>query len=185
MPSPLDEFLAWLSPEQEEAAMKHEELRKRLTRFFIGRRCHIPDELADRTLERVRELFAEGRVDRSVDPIPYCFRVAKYIDKEHRKKQWPDSLNEDVPWVDSKPAWNERELACLDQCVAKLNEHDRDLVTRWFQCNKGREKIDAHKKMAEEAGGRNKLGLRILRIKGRLRKCVIACLNEDGWSVVQ
>jgi hypothetical protein len=185
MPSPFDEFLSWLAPDRDEAALKYEELRKKLVGFFIWRGCHIPDELADESIDRASTKIAEGKVDRSVDPKHYCFGVAKNVLHEYKKRPHLDPLEIDPPSVAPVLIWPEPMLACLDKCLARLREHDRELVTRWHQCGKGREKIEVHKQMAEAEGGMNMLRLRIFRTKNALRDCVIACLRRDTGNLLQ
>lgn len=180
MPSPFDEFLSWLSPDREEAGMKYEELRRKLVKHFSRGGCHVPDELADETLDRASKSVAEGKVDRSVDPNAYCFGIARNVLREYWRRPQPDDQDHDFPFVETEPTWSERELACLDKCWAQLSVHHRDLLTGWHQCGKGQEKIEAHKKMAEQEDcGMNTLRTRIHRIQNSLRDCVTACLRRE------
>jgi len=184
MPSPLDEFLSWLSPDREEAERKYKELRRKLIQYFTRRGCHIPDELADETVDRASKKIAEGKVDRSVNPKSYCFGVAKNVDKEYQRSPQPDALDLDLPFVQPEPTWSERDLACLEECLARLKEHDRDLLTSYYQYT-GSEKIKKHKEMAEKDGGMNALRIRIHRIRNFLRDCVDACLRREAGNLVQ
>jgi DNA-directed RNA polymerase specialized sigma24 family protein len=180
MPSPFDEFLSWLSPAREEAGMKYEELRRKLVKYFSRGGCHVPDELADETIDRASKSIAGGKLDRSVDPNAYCFGIARNVLREYWRKPQSGPLDPDLPFVNPEPTWSDQELACLDECWAQLSVHHRDLLTRWHQCGKGQDKIEAHKKMAEQEGcGMNTLRTRIHRIQNSLRDCVAACLRRE------
>jgi hypothetical protein len=185
MPSHFDDFFSWLSPDGEGAERKYKELRRKLVQYFTRRGCHIPDELADETVDRASKSIAEGKVDRSVDPQRYCFGVAKNVLREYQKRPQPDPLPNDVRFIEPRADRKEREAACLEECLGQLSERDRDLVTRWHQCKKGREKIETHKKMAEQEGGINALRIRIHRIMNILRDCVPTCLRREAENLMQ
>jgi len=187
MPSPFDEFLSWLSPDREEAARRYEELRKKLIRFFTWKHCHTPEELVDESLDRAARKIAAGAVDRSGDPFGYCYVVATYVLKEYRKRAKPEQIENHDDFInpEHKPRFSEDEAACMDQCLARMKQQDRDLFARWFQCNKGREKIETHRKMAEEKGSMSALRTWICRTKEKLRECVEACLKEKERKRLQ
>ena len=48
-----DALLKWLDSDREQAAMKYEEIRKRLIKIFTGRDCVEAEDLADETINRV------------------------------------------------------------------------------------------------------------------------------------
>ncbi len=177
-------FLAWLSPDREEAEVKYEQLRRMLIRFFTWGGCHVPDELFDETINRASKKIASGAVERSVKPYAYCRGVARNVLHEYWDEYKPGPLPDDVPWVDHEPDWSEEELACLDQCLLQLSEHNRFLVTRYTEVQ-GAEKIKVHRQMAAEEGGPNALRIRIYRIKNVLRDCVIDCLSQANGALTQ
>jgi hypothetical protein len=184
MPSPLDEFLSWLSPDREEAGTKYVELKRKLTKYFIRGGCHVPDQLADDTLDRACKNFAEGKVDRSVDPNAYCFGIARNVLREYWRKKQPGALDPDFPFVETEPTWSERELACLEKCLAQQNGHDRDLLTSYYEYT-GSAKIKKRKEMAETGGGMNALRLRVHRTMNILRDCVTTCLRRETGNLTQ
>ncbi len=179
-----EKFLSWLAPDREEAGMKYLELRRRLIRFFTWRGCHIPEELFDTTIERAAKKLACGGVQDSVDPFRYCYGVARNLLKEYPRQPKPDPLPENHPAALPVPTWDERTLACLDECLDRLSEHHRYLVRRWFQYEGG-EKIRVRKEMAAEEGGPNALRIRIFRIKKVLRDCVSDCLSQENGTLEQ
>jgi hypothetical protein len=184
MPSPFDEFLSWLSPDREEAAKKYLELRRKLIRTFIRGGCHIPDELVDVTIDRASKKIAEGTVDRSVDPNAYSFGIARNVLREYWKKPRPGPLEPDFLYVVLPRVWTEDHLACFRKCWARLSEHQRNLFKRWHLCEKGREKIEVHKEMAEKEGGINALRVKIHRIRTILRNCIAACLRQEPGNLM-
>jgi len=172
----LEKFLSWLSQDREEAWTKFEKLRKRLTVIFVRGGCHIPEELFDRTVDVACRKIEWGEVDRSVDPSAYCCGVARNVLHEYWRRPQPEPLPEDVVgWADP-PQWDERELACLDQCLDQLSQHDRNLVIGYHQ-HVGREKIEVHQDMAAQEGGLNALRVKVCRIKRSLRDCVSECMK--------
>jgi hypothetical protein len=175
----LESFLTRLSPDREEAGRRYEELTKKLVRFFAQAGCDVPDELVDKTIERASKKLASGEVERTIDACAYCYGVARNVLKEYRRKPKPEPLPEDVPQPDDERDWDERELECLDGCLNKLGEGDRDLAKRYHTYERG-EKISMRRKMADEIGGQNKLRLRIWRITNRLRDCLEACLAQPA-----
>jgi hypothetical protein len=184
MPSPFDEFLSWLSPDREEAGMKYEELRRKLVKHFSRGGCHVADELADETIDRASRSIAAGKVERSVDPDAYCFGIARNVLREYWRKPQPGPLDHDFPLVGPKPTWSKREFQCFDECWARQNEHDRDLLTSYHEYT-GSAKIKKRKEMAEKAGGMNALRMRIHRTMNILRDCVAACLRRETGNLTQ
>lgn len=174
-------FLTWLSLDQEEAARRFEQLRQKLVRFFERGGCHIPEDLFHESVIRSGRKILERAVEPSVDPIAYCTGVARNVLKEYRRDVKPYPLPEDVPSPCVEPVWTEQELACLDECKLLLSEHDRNLVTRYYQYE-GREKIEDHKRMAAEEGGLRALRVKNHRIMNKLRVCVFECVSRNGGA---
>ena len=80
----LERLLHWLAPERERAAERYQTLQWRLILFFQQNNCHIPDELADETMDRVARRLAEGE---NVLADNYCFGVAKRVLQEYWRKR--------------------------------------------------------------------------------------------------
>ena len=67
---------------------------------------------------------------------------------------------------------------CLDDCMQKLPEENRQLVLRYYQDEK-KVKIDNRQILAEELGiAINALRIRAHRIRLLLRKCVQECTEQ-------
>lgn len=175
----LEKFLAWLSPDREEAAMKFRLLEQKLVGFFTRGGCHVPEELFDKTIDVACKKIDSGAVERSVDPTAYCYGVARNVLREYRRDMKPVPMPEDFARPQQEPDWNERELTCMEGCVDRLGRHDRDLVTRYYEAE-GREKINLRRALAAEQGGSNLLRIKVFRIRNKLRDCVSECMNQDG-----
>src|SRR5262245_21687271 len=52
-PEEFDRLLLWLNPDRDKAGEKYEWIRKRLIKIFVCRGCNVPEELADKTINRV------------------------------------------------------------------------------------------------------------------------------------
>ena len=52
-PQAFNQLLDWIGPDRETAGKRYEEIRLRLIKIFTARGCHIPEELADETFNRV------------------------------------------------------------------------------------------------------------------------------------
>lgn len=173
-----ERFLCWLSPDRNEAGLKYEQMRKKLVTFFTWRGCHIPDELFDRTMDRVsRKLALEAA--RAADPFPFCYGVAKNILHEHWREPRLDPMPRDVASPSHGLHWDEDGLRWLEKCLGQLNASDRELITRYYQ-GEGREKIRMREEMALEVGGVNALRIRAHRIRASLREKVSEWRREQG-----
>ena len=74
-----DSLLEWLDPDRARSGEKYEKIRLRLIKIFACRGCSIPEELADRTIDRVARKVGEVSHDYEGDPaltdsdMPPCF----------------------------------------------------------------------------------------------------------------
>jgi hypothetical protein len=174
-----EKFLAWLSPDREEATAKFQQLEKKLLVFFSRGGCHVPEELFDRTIDRACKKIDSGAVEPSVNPVAYCHGVARNVLHEYWDAPKPVAVPEDVVSQHGEPEWNEQELLCLEACLARLVQNHRDLVRRYYECEK-KDKIRVRRQMSAEAGGANVLRIKVFRIRNRLRDCVVECINKRG-----
>lgn len=169
-----DSLLGWLAPDRERAAKRYEEIRRRLIRFFVGRKCADADDLADETLNRVARKVQEGLVYVG-DTAPYFYGVAHNVYLEYVRKK---------PAVPPPPpprpsAEVEREHACLDQCLQTLPDRSRELIREFYQEEK-RAKIEHRKRLAARLGiTTNALCIKAHRIRVALLECVQQCLGRD------
>lgn len=175
-----DKYLQWLSPHRDVAIEKHEEVRKKIVRYFVHKHCEDPHELFGITLDRVVKLVnrPDGYAD-GIDPLRLFFGVARNVWLESLKRPVPDPLGErDLPAVDPTDGYqHEQRLQCLENCLDKLPESEREFIAAFYQGN-GRERINRRKQLAAQKGGSNASRIRAFRIRGKLRVCVEDCLKR-------
>jgi DNA-directed RNA polymerase specialized sigma24 family protein len=113
------------------------------------------------------------------DPARYFYGVAKKIFSEHvrktskrRRVQPPVASNSNL----------EPHLKCLDECLDKLDPDSRELILAYYQEQK-QAKIQSHKKMEESLNiNAGALRARTHRLRLKLQKCVLECLQRAGES---
>jgi len=168
-------LLAGLDSDRERAALKYEEIRRRLIKRFRSRGCIEAEDLADETINRViRRLNEIGEF--TGDCEPYFYGVANKVLMEHQRRRQPQPpvAND----VNSNRA--EQEDRCLEECIAKLSDENRELLLQYYQ-GEGRAKIEQRKQLAEKLGiAPNALRIRAFRIRAALQECVEKCLERTG-----
>ncbi|HQR66875.1 MAG TPA: hypothetical protein PLB02_05725 [Thermoanaerobaculia bacterium] len=175
-----EKLLAALGPDRDRAGAAYERIRLKLLRFFEWRQADDPEELADRTMDRVGRKLAEGEVIRESEPAAYVLGVARNILREHwseRKREVSTASR----WADSVPPArdvdSERRLRCLDRCLATLPPDRSELVLDYY-LGRGAGKIGNRKRMAERLGvAPNALRIRMHRMRAALEQCVERCLG--------
>jgi len=171
-----DALLAWLDSDRERAAMKYEEIRRRLIKIFLRRGCAEAEELADETINRVISKLNGIGNEFTGDSERYFYGVANKVLMEYQRRRQPQpplASNED-----SNRA--EQEYRCLEECIAKLSDENRELLLQYYQ-GEGRAKIEQRKQLAEKLGiAPNALRIRAFRIRTALQECVEECLERTG-----
>jgi RNA polymerase sigma factor (sigma-70 family) len=166
-------LLGWLDPDSERAAMRYEELRRRLIKFFTCRRCAAPEDLTDETMNRVARKVQEGLAYVG-ETAPYFYGVAHNVYLEHVRKKPPVPLPAPPRPVEEV----EREHACLEQCLERLQPRSRELIREFYQEEK-QAKIDHRKRLAERMGMTpNALRIQAHRIRLVLLECIRQCLSR-------
>lgn len=169
-----EQLLNFLGPNPEGAAQRYEAIRKRLIQIFNYRSCPAPEELADRTFDRVCEKIGEVAPDYQGDPALYFYGVANWIFLEsfrHRALEPPVAVPD--PEI-------ERKHSCLEECLASLSEEDREMVLEYYR-GEGEEMIANRKKLADRLGiSLGALRSKVLRRRIQLDKCITSCLDREG-----
>lgn len=173
-------FLRWLDPDVDKAAQRYEELRRNLIAIFNRRNCHLPEDLADKTFNRVMRRLPK-MIDTYVgEPARYITVVARnlhleYIDQIGHQEPLPETDHTKLAAV-APDDEKEREFACLENCLNRLTPENRQLVLGYYQDNK-RAKIDNRRLIAERLGiAINALRIRAHRIRNSLEECLTECL---------
>ncbi|MDX2029119.1 MAG: hypothetical protein SF339_00495 [Blastocatellia bacterium] len=169
-----EQLMDWLDPDRERAALEYERIRNRLVRFFITRgRAHAED-LADITINRVARKLPEILGTYQGEPVRYFYGIAKKVLLEDITDPPPP------PPPPNKDGDEERtaRLDCLDDCISKLNPHQREMVIDYYRFDK-QAKILARKEMARKAGvSDSALKLQMHRLRSKLFDCVTSCLKK-------
>jgi len=180
-PEVMQAFLVWLGGDLPSGARKYEEIRQRLILLFRYRGCHIPEELADRTIDRTAHAVLKLDFQYQGDPLKYFRGVARnvfleWLRSERRIPTEPipdEGLEAPVP--ESASSLDDAPQACFDLCLNRLPQARKTLLIRYYQCEK-RAKIDGRQLLAKEVGiGLNALRIQVFRLRNSLRQCVEGC----------
>lgn len=172
---PFELFLHWLSPDRELALKKHNEIMRRLHKYFIRKNCLDPEELAGETRDRVVKIISTGHDYPNHDALFYG--VASKVWYEWARKPKTEPLVPDQ-YFSTFQETEDKELKAyyLEKCLAQLPASDRDLITRYYQGG-GNDTIQARKGLMSEHGGENALRLKVYRIRIKLRTCMRAYMD--------
>jgi len=168
-PEAFTKFLGLLSPDREEAGRKYEHIRTKMLKFFVRRGCHIPEELFDRTIDRVCGKIELESIESFRDALAFCHAVGRFIALEYRREMKLAALPQQVVFPQIKDTEkSDPRLEWLERCLNGLSPRDRDLITAYYQ-GEGRERIRKRKALASEVGGVNALRIRLCRVRATLR----------------
>jgi DNA-directed RNA polymerase specialized sigma24 family protein len=170
-------FLAWLSPDGDRAGEEYELLRYKLCTYFGSRRCSVPDELADETINRVILKSGDEVIE---NKLAYFYGVARNVYREFLRKQ-PAHLDIDKVVLPSTPPDEpgfSRE--CLDKCLDELPPQKKELVLQYFTGAKTA-KINLRRQISETMEkSKTAVRMEVMRIKSRLKRCVQDCMSGEG-----
>lgn len=170
-----DALLEWLDPDREAAALRYEEIRQRLIRIFISRRCSEPEDLADETINRVAGRVQEVQNEFHGPQASYFFGVARNIHHEYLRRK---HVSPSAPHPVSPTP--EQAFECLEYCLDQLSEDNRDLVKEYYKYE-GQEKIEHRKRLAQSKGiPLNALRIRAFRVRRALYECIKNCLGDES-----
>jgi len=185
---PFDRLLSALDEDRDRAGVSYERLRKKLVAFFDWRGASVPEELADRTLDRVAQKISNGELTGSLDLARYAHGVGKNVLREHWTERSRETttlrrLQFEPSRSPGAAARHESELAerrsnCLDGCLSRLAPRSRNLLLSYYSGEK-------HGKIVQREGLANELGItlnalrtRCFRLRESLEACVDRCLRE-------
>lgn len=178
-----EELLNWLDSDREQAGRKYEKIRSRLITIFSARGCHLSEELADETIDRVARKIENLLASYQGEPALYFYAVAKKIFLEYAKKpktaELPALATEEKPDSEDADVYYE----CLEKCLQNFLPEQRELITKYYQEEK-RAKLELRKKLENELGiSSENLRTRAFRIRRILQKCVVNCVEEQAPGV--
>lgn len=189
-PEVMQSFLLWLGDDETSGARKYEEIRRKLILLFRYRGCHIPEELADDTIDRTARAVLNPDFHYQGDPTAYFRGVARnvyleWLRKERRIPTEPISEAKlELPAPVDNSGNNDLQLGCLERCLSALPPAKKMLLIRYYRNDK-RVKIDGRQLLAEELGiGLNALRIQVFRLRNAMRRCVEKCTakGEIPWA---
>jgi RNA polymerase sigma factor (sigma-70 family) len=168
-------LLDWLGPDRDQAGLRYEKIRVGLINYFIFRASCDAEALADETINRVISRLPEIQHQINGERTRYFYGVARKVQLEYLRRKTPRPPPE--PIIDSERV--EVEHHCLEECIGKLSDENRELVLRYYQAD-GRQKIEERRQLAEELGiAPNALRIRAYRIRAALQKCLEKCVEDS------
>jgi DNA-directed RNA polymerase specialized sigma24 family protein len=179
-----DQLLALLDHDREVAGEKYEALRQMLMKFFEWRGALAPDQLTDKTLDRVASKIAEGEQIQNLNG--YCQKVAyfiylEWVNRQQDHKHEPLGDDESLPLVQSLPDEDAQEgdrLECQKKCLQELPTESGEIIREYF-AGEGGDRVNRREAMAKRMGiSRTALGNRIARLLSKLRECEQKCLRR-------
>lgn len=176
-----DRLLLSFGDDRDSGGTKYLEIRTHLIRFFEWRGCPFPEDHADETFNRIARRVAEG--EEIQNPSGYAVGVARLLVLEIIKGRQREqvALNEMTTTsseVSNEPDDGEERIGCLRTCLNGLSIENRQLITEYYEGEKG-DKIQNRKKLVEKLGiPVNTLRMRALRLRDRLQGCVEECLSR-------
>jgi len=175
-----EKLLIWLDSDRELAARKYESIRLRLIKIFTLRGCHVADELADKTIDRVAEKMDSVAKNYEGDPALYFYGAGKLVFLEFLKTPKPETLPHFIIQENNEKENFSQSYECLEKCLQELSEEQRKLIIEYYQ-DKKQAKIDHRKILAEKLGtSGEKLRVRVHRLRNILQKCVQRCMRINN-----
>ena len=176
-----DRFLGRLDVDRDKAGEKYECIRIKLLKYFAWRGSDISDMDSDETINRVVRRIEEGENVYNLNG--YIYGVARLVYAESVKKQnrkeelFDDASRHELIIEPDNPETNERQV-CFERCLGYLTKEDREIITGYYQYEKG-QKIAYRKQLAIRFGiSQNALRLRAYRQRVNLEACVGECLGR-------
>ena len=137
--------------------------------FFARRGCHNPEELFDRTIDRICGKIEVEAIESLRDVLAFCYAVGRFVALEYWREMKSAPLPENVVLPEIKECENdEHKFEWLERRLNGLSPRDRHLITAYYQ-GEGRERIRKRKALASEVGGVNALRIKLCRVRARLR----------------
>lgn len=164
-------LLLRLEPDQPDTQKRYKQLRLKMVKFFVWRRCEDPESLADETISRVIKNVGVGEEVYADKPYSYVYGVAKYVFMEflRDKKKRGDLVNN---LVEHSQIASGNQEDCRKECLQKLPLNRLKLLKAYYLAAENREELAQTLNISLNA-----LRLQVHRIKQELRACYEDCLK--------
>lgn len=187
-------LLLRLDSDRARAWDKYVGIRRRLTKLFVWNSCTKSVDLADTVLDRVAKMLGEepGRTPREIrDVAQFCVGVARKIVQENRKAEHRSTGIEDLsdPEKELRDLHDpeteivdkidrERQLSCLNMCLAELGSEERKLLLLFYGAEE-KKQISFRRQLAAMFGiTAGNLRVRACRLRVRVETCERLCLDS-------
>ena len=182
----LDGLLTWLDPDREQAGRKYEHIRKSLVKIFAWRGCAEAEDLADETINRVARKVPEIASTYQGNQALYFYGVGRRLFLEYQKQQLrraPQETDAEIAVTIEEAASAaevERRHECLEQCLQKLSESNRELIRDYYQRDlqtRGDSRSELARRLGVSAGA---LRVKAHRLRATLLDCIRDCLAKGA-----
>jgi DNA-directed RNA polymerase specialized sigma24 family protein len=187
-PENLTRLILRLDRDTTSAWEKYQNIRCRLTKFFECNHFTGSEDLADRVLDRVAAKLESEEIREVAE---FSIGVARFVCLEEQRRRKPTVYMEDLPGggeglpTRRDPSGEivdkidrERQLACLEPCLARLSPEDRRLVLLYYSAEDNLQ-IGFRKQLAESFDiSLENLRRRACMIRTRLGTCIKPCMKS-------
>ncbi len=186
-----DKLLDWLSADREKAGEEYENIRRGLVRLFQIKGCANPQDLADKTINRVAAKLSRLDLSKNPKPIFIFHGFARNIYREEvspagRKEEQLKTETENDLEQQTRNLFSQadeyaaRGRECLKDCFQNHEIYDRRLFVKYY-CTKTSDRAQSRLDLAKEMNiTLNSLQTKVYRMKLSLRDCIKNCLNENN-----
>ena len=175
-PGEFEKFLCWLGPAGGQSGSRFIFIQKRLIQIFASRGCADAESLADEVTNRVA-VRIDTVVHKYSDPLRCCLGFVDNVYLEYRREE-KKKLDAREPPKPRPAEVLEKEDACLQQCMGKLEKGEQSVFRRYFEGEK-RARMEARRKLSEELRlTANALRIQAHRLRKRLHQCLKDCLGQ-------
>ncbi len=179
-----DALLAALASNGEDPGMAYEKVRRRLILYFNARSVQDPELAADETLDRLARKISDFVPGGPESLTAFVYAFANNVRHEAYRRASRNPLMDEafLPEI-GVPAGSineavDRRIECLTECLKGLPEIDRKLLIEYYSEERAK-KIELRKKISSREGiSINNLHTKIYRIRSRIRKKILECLEK-------
>jgi DNA-directed RNA polymerase specialized sigma24 family protein len=177
-----DRLLRRFDPDPERGAVRYEEMRRKLAKFFEWRGCPPAEEHADEVLDRVARRLDEGLEILNVGS--YCYGIARLMLRESATRaERQRVVLAELATTSRVPVSDDVEMTCLERCLERLDPDSRAQIVEYYERER-RDRQEHRRQMAERLGiAPNALRIRLHRVRRMLEGCLLSCLRENGRIV--
>jgi DNA-directed RNA polymerase specialized sigma24 family protein len=170
------DLLNWLNSDSEVAGKVYTDIQNGLIGMFAARGFSDPESLADDVINRVADRLPTIGPGYQGKPVHYFRGVARNVAFEAGRRK--EIATDTLPEYPTKEIEVTDEYNCLLKCLQFLPAHERDFILDYHVYD-GADKIASHEVMAKEKGvSVGTLRVQAHRLRVRLEKCVLECVQK-------